>query len=183
MRLKGLCYSHGTACRRGAALSRAAGISVIDVHIPGSDHLVLEHLVLDVNGTIAAGGGLVPGVAEAVEALAATVHVVAITADTHGTAARLRDALGIEVRVILQGEEGAQKQALVEELGAHKVVAVGNGANDVDMVRAAALGIAVIGAEGAAGPLLAVADVVTTSILDALSLLSQPARIVATLRR
>ena len=124
-----------------------------------------------------------PGVAEAVEALGATFHVVAVTADTHGTATRLRDALGIEVRVISEGAEADQKLALVRELGAEKVVAIGNGANDVDMVREAALGIAVIGAEGAAGSLLTVADVATTSILDALSLLSQPARIVATLRR
>ena len=145
--------------------------------------LSLEHLVLDVNGTIAAGGALVPGVAEAVEALAAALHVVAVTADTHGTAARLRDALGIEVRVIEAGAEAAQKLAIVRELGSERVVAIGNGANDVEMVRAAALGVAVIGAEGAAGKLIASADIVTTSILDALALLSQPARIVATLRR
>jgi len=156
---------------------------VIDVAVPGSGQLTLEHLVLDVNGTIAAGGGLVPGVAEAVEALAATLQVVAVTADTHGTAARLRDALGIEVRVIEAGAEAAQKLEVVEALGSERVVAIGNGANDIDMVRAAALGVAVIGAEGAAGPLLGSADIVTTSILDALALLSQPARIVATLRR
>ena len=156
---------------------------MIDVVVPGQGPLSLEHLVLDVNGTIAAGGALVAGVAEAVEALAATLHVVAITADTHGTASRLREALGIEVRVIESGDEAAQKLALVEALGSERVVAIGNGANDVEMVRAAALGIAVIGAEGAAGPLLASADIVTTSILDALALLAQPARIVATLRR
>jgi len=156
---------------------------VVDLDIPGSGKLRLEHLVLDVNGTIAAGGGLIPGVAEAVEALSATLNVVAVTADTHGTATRLRDALGIEVRVIQAGAESGQKLALVAELGADQVVAIGNGANDVDMLRDAALGIAVIGAEGASGAVLAVADVVTTSVLDALALLSQPARIVATLRR
>jgi len=156
---------------------------VVDLDIPGSGKLRLEHLVLDVNGTIAAGGGLIPGVAEAVEALSATLNVVAVTADTHGTATRLRDALGIEVRVIESGAESAQKLALVAQLGADRVVAIGNGANDVDMLRDAALGVAVIGAEGASGSVLAVADVVTTSVLDALALLSQPARIVATLRR
>lgn len=156
---------------------------MIDVVVPGQGPLSLEHLVLDVNGTIAAGGALVAGVAEAVEALAATLHVVAVTADTHGTASRLREALGIEVRVIESGDEAAQKVALVEALGSERVVAIGNGANDVEMVRAAALGIAVIGAEGAAGRLLASADIVTTSILDALALLAQPARIMATLRR
>jgi len=156
---------------------------VVDLDIPGSGRLRLEHLVLDVNGTIAAGGGLIPGVVEAVEALSATLNVVAVTADTHGTATRLRDALGIEVRVIEAGAESSQKLALVAELGAENVVAIGNGANDVDMLRDAAVGIAVIGAEGAAGSVLAVADIITVSVLDALALLSQPARIVATLRR
>lgn len=182
MRFEGLwCWARyrvPARCRPYAG----GGAPVIDVAVPGSDRLSLEHLVLDVNGTIAAGGGLVPGVAEAVEALAATLNVVAVTADTHGTASRLREALGIEVRTIESGAEAAQKLALVDELGPGRVVAIGNGANDIEMVRAAALGIAVIGAEGAAGQLLASADIVTTSILDALALLSQPARIVATLR-
>lgn len=163
--------------------SEGGGLLVIEIDVPGSGQLKLEHLVLDVNGTIAAGGGLIPGVAEAVEALGATLHVVAITADTHGTAHRLREALGIDVHVIPAGEEAERKVAFVHTLGAENVVAIGNGANDVGMLRASGLGIAVIGAEGAASSALVAADVVTTSILDALALLSQPARIVATLRR
>ena len=41
---------------------------MISIDIPGHRRLELEYLVLDVNGTIATGGVLVPGVAEAVEA-------------------------------------------------------------------------------------------------------------------
>jgi len=156
---------------------------MIEVDIPGYKKLSLEHLVLDVNGTIAVGGALIPGVAEAVEALSAALHIVAITADTHGTAARLREALGIEIHILEGANERALKLGFVEELGASSVVAVGNGANDAGMVGAAALGIAVIGGEGAAGDVLAAADIVTTSILDALALLGRPARISATLRR
>jgi len=158
------------------------GDSVIEIRIPGSASLRLEHLVLDVNGTIAAGGALVPGVAEAVEALSAALSVVAITADTHGTAARLHEALGVDVHIIAAGDEGPQKRRFVEELGAEHVVAVGNGANDAEMLEAAALGVAVIGAEGAASSAIVAADIVTISVLDALALLAQPARITATLR-
>jgi len=155
---------------------------VIEVRVPGSDTLLLEHLVLDVNGTIAAGGALVPGVVEAVEALSAALNVVAITADTHGTAARLYDTLGVDVHIIAAGDEGPQKRRFVEELGAASVVAIGNGANDAEMLKAAGLGIVVIGGEGAAPAALISADIVTTSVLDAMSLLAQPARITATLR-
>jgi len=156
---------------------------VIEIDVPGYRRLSLEHLVLDVNGTIAVGGALVPGVAEAVEALGAALHVVAITADTHGTVPRLREALGIDVHVIDAGKESEQKLEFVRALGASSVVALGNGANDARMLEEAALGIAVIGGEGASTTAVAAADIVTVSVRDALALLAQPARIAATLRR
>jgi len=155
---------------------------MIVIDIPGRGRLELEHLVLDVNGTIAVGGVLVPGVAEAVEALGAALHVVAITADTHGTANRLRELLGIEIHVIPAGDEGASKLEFVRGLGAERVVAIGNGANDAAMLGEAALGISVIGGEGASTAAVNAADVVTTSVLDALAMLALPARASATLR-
>ena len=39
---------------------------MIQLDIPGYGELRLQHLVLDVNGTIAAGGELVEGVAEGI---------------------------------------------------------------------------------------------------------------------
>jgi soluble P-type ATPase len=42
---------------------------MLTIDIPGYGMLQLEHLVLDVNGTIAHDGALIPGVAEAVETL------------------------------------------------------------------------------------------------------------------
>jgi soluble P-type ATPase len=50
------------------------------------------------------------------------------------------------------------------------------------MLRAATLGIAVIGPEGAAGPTLVAADVVCRSVLDALDLLLDERALAATLR-
>lgn len=156
---------------------------MISIDIPGHRMLALEHLVLDVNGTIANGGVLVPGVAEALEALGGVIHVVAVTADTHGTAQRLREVLGVEVHVIDAGDESRSKVEFVRALEVGSVVAIGNGANDVLMLSEAALGIAVVGGEGASVDAVQAADVVTISILDALALLAQPARIAATLRR
>jgi len=60
---------------------------------------------------------------------------------------------------------------------------VGNGANDAAALRAAALGIAVIGPEGASAEALVAADVVCTSILQALDLLVDEQALTATLRR
>ena len=75
--------------------------------------------------------------------------------------------------------ETAQKANVVRHMGAERVVAIGNGANDADMLREAA----VIGPEGLAMGALATADVVVASIDDALGLLRSPKRLVATLRR
>ena len=59
---------------------------------------------------------------------------------------------------------------------------VGNGFNDVLMFGPAALSVAVIEKEGTFAGLIAHADVLTTSILDALDLLVRTDRLRATLR-
>jgi soluble P-type ATPase len=51
------------------------------------------------------------------------------------------------------------------------------------MIKKAALGILVIQQEGASGELMSVSDIVCLSINDALSLLLNPLRIIATLRK
>lgn len=155
---------------------------MLSIEIPGRGAMTLEHLVLDVNGTIAAGGSLLPGVADALAALGGVLDVVAVTADTHKTASTLDAEAGITVRVIAPGGEGEQKRALLRELGAERTVAIGNGANDALMLAEAAVGIAVIGAEGAALDAIQAADVVVTDVLDAFALLADARRLVATLR-
>jgi len=77
----------------------------------------------------------------------------------------------------------AQKAEFVNRLGAAGVVAIGNGANDAGMLEAAALSIAVIECEGASGEAIAAADVVVVGVANALDLLLNPRRLIATLRR
>ncbi len=152
------------------------------VEVPGWRRLELAHLVLDLNGTLALDGSLLPGVAQAVAALGAQLTCHLVTADTFGTAHQLFGPL-VQVARIDSGREGEQKQAIVEALGAGWVAALGNGANDALMLKAAALGIAVLGPEGAAPAALLAADVVTSGPLEALGLLLHPDRLRATLRR
>ena len=165
----------GRPGRRVAALS-------LSVDIPGWQRLELEHLVLDLNGTLALDGALLPGVASAVESLTTCLTCHLVTADTFGTAAGL---LGPKVAVerIVAGDEIGQKRAIVERLGAPGVAALGNGANDAAMLAVAGLGIAVLGPEGAAAAALSAADVVAPGPLEALGLLLHPDRLRATLRR
>jgi soluble P-type ATPase len=72
--------------------------------------------------------------------------------------------------------------AFITALGPESVEAIGNGHNDRKMLKGAALGIALIQREGGATETLASADLVSMNILDALDLLKNPKRLIATLR-
>ena len=58
----------------------------ITLCIPGGDVISLRHLVLDYNGTIAAGGKLLHGVAERLRTLTKSLQIHVLTADTYGGA-------------------------------------------------------------------------------------------------
>ncbi|MGQ9513127.1 HAD family hydrolase [Thermodesulfitimonas sp.] len=151
--------------------------------IPGREPLEIEHVVLDFNGTFACDGKVLPGVAERLNALADRVAVHIFTADTFGTAREACAGLQAKVVVTRQPVVGPEKERYVTELGAGRTAAIGNGTNDVLMLRRAALAILVLGPEGAAVEALLAADVVVKEINDGLDLLLNPKRLAATLRR
>ncbi len=155
---------------------------MITIDIPGLRTLHLHHLVLDYNGTLAEDGKLLSGVAEALGALRDAVRIHVVTADTFSSAAEQLAGLPVEIVVIGADAQADRKLALVTDLGADKVVAVGNGRNDRKMLEAAALGIALVQREGGAVETLLCADIAATSILDAFALLLHPRRLAATLR-
>lgn len=151
--------------------------------IPGRGTYEIRYLVLDMNGTLGLDGELIGGVAEKLGGLKGDPRPVMITANTHGGASRAKQALGLEAVIIERGEEAEQKLRFVRDLGPEGVIAVGNGANDTLMLKESAVGICVVGPEGAATSALLAADVVVSDIRDALDLLLHPRRLVATLRR
>jgi P-type E1-E2 ATPase len=157
---------------------------MLDLDVPGRKQLRLEHLVLDVNGTLALDGELLPGVNDRITRLRESLTLHLLTADTHGRQAQIDAQLGLTgVRLTRGQPEAEQKAAYLRSLGAERVVAVGNGANDALMLREAALAIAVLGGEGLATAALREADVLAGDIVAALNLLLNPRRLIATLRR
>jgi P-type E1-E2 ATPase len=147
--------------------------------IPGREPLVLEHLLLDLNGTLTARGELVDGVAERLVRISRVLAVRMLSADTFGVLDQAASRLGITATVI---EWGADKERIVHELGTERCVAIGNGANDAAMLAAAAIGIVVVGPEGAAAATISAADIVCGSVLDAIDLLLDERALIATLR-
>lgn len=156
---------------------------MIELNIPGREVLKLEHLVSDVNGTLAMDGQLLDGLARALLNLRDRLTIHLLTADTHGRQNLIDQQLGLQAVRIRPGNEAGQKEAYVRQLGAESVIALGQGANDAAMLKAAGLGICVLSREGVAVETLLAADLLAPDIFAALELLEKPLRIVASLRK
>lgn len=158
-------------------------LPMVNVDILGFGALRLANLVLDFNGTLAVDGRLLPGVKERLRRLADFLSVHVVTADTFGKArSQLKDTR-CRIAVLGMRSQDRAKAAYVRRLHAPNTACIGNGRNDRLMLRIAALGIAVIQAEGAAPETVREADIVAIDVCDALDLLWKPLRLVATLRR
>ena len=156
---------------------------MIELNIPGRGVVKLEHLVCDVNGTLALDGQLLPDIPIRLRNLRDRLAIHLLTADTHGQQTTIDQQLGLQAVRISPGAEVAQKADYILQLGADTVVAIGQGANDAGMLKAAAVGICVLSPEGAAVETLLSADLVVPDIQNAFELLDKPLRIVATLRK
>lgn len=156
---------------------------MIELSIPGRGDLALEHLVMDVNGTLAVDGILLEGVARRIGVLRSRLGIHLLTADTHGGQAVMDQLLNLQAVRLQPGDEAGQKEAYVRQLGAERVAAIGQGANDARMLQAAALGICVQSVEGLAVETLNSADLLLPDIITALDLFDRPLRLIASLRK
>jgi soluble P-type ATPase len=156
---------------------------MIEINIPGRGLLQLNHLVCDVNGTLAMDGNLIPGVARNLTKLRDRLTLHLLTADTYKKQDEIDRILNIQSVRLKPGEGAAEKAAYIRNLRAEHVAAIGQGANDAQMLSAAALGICILSREGLSTAALNSADILVPDIHSALELLEIPLRIVATLRK
>ena len=155
----------------------------IDIAIPGMGNCEVEHFVLDLNGTIALDGRIIEGVGEKLEKLSQKLDITVVTADTNKNAERLLGDLPVTIFIIKETQENDQKLGVVLDKGKDRTVSIGNGRNDVSMLKESAIGICVLGGEGASPEAMVASDLVVPTINDALDLLLKPHRLRATLRR
>lgn len=156
---------------------------MIEIIIPGREAIRIEHIVFDVNGTIALDGHIDEQTKKRLVALKRRTAVYLLTADTYGTVEQEMAGTGIVIQKIQPGEEAEQKESFIKTLGARRTAAIGNGENDAGMLKRAALGICVIAEEGASARAIGCADLVVHGRGAALGLLERPKRIAATLRK
>lgn len=149
--------------------------------VPGVGQIVIETIILDLNGTLSVGGKVVPGTIQRLASLKNLGYrLVLFTGTTRGDADVLAATLGIEWRL---AKDGQAKRKLAMELGADTCASIGNGRIDAPMMEAVALSILTLQAEGVAVETLTVSDVIVPTIVDALDLFIDADRLVATLRR
>lgn len=156
---------------------------MIELTIPGREPLRLKYLVTDVNGTLAVDGVLIDGLTKRLSSLRDRLEIHMLTADTHGRQESIDTQLNLKATRVQPGNEARQKAEFVRKLGADTVVAIGQGANDAEMLKAAAIGICVMSQEGVATETLIAADILLPDIVTALDLFDKPVRMVASLRK
>lgn len=156
---------------------------MIEVTIPGRGKYKFEHLVLDLNGTVALDGSILEGVPERLDLLGSLVDITIVTADTRGRAQELGKSSRVKIYRVDPGDERTEKLRLVQQLGKETAVSVGNGSNDSFMLKESSPGICILGPEGASSEAMANSDLVTADINAALDLLLNPERLIASWRR
>jgi soluble P-type ATPase len=155
---------------------------MISIDIPGWGTMEIENLILDLNGTLATDGKILPEAKKKINALAGQVKIFVLTADTQGTATEETRELRAEL-IKIEGKDSKEgKLRFLKTLDLEKSIVIGNGGNDQLILKEAGLGIAILGDEGISVTAMKNADILVKTISDALDLLLKPKRLIATLR-
>ena len=159
----------------------------IERNIPGFGTLRIEKLVTDYSGTLTCGGRLTEGVERRLIRLAEVVEIVVLTSDTFGTARKELMAIPATIEILKGEHHDAQKREYVRQrVDAAQTAALGNGVNDRLMLaavrEAGGLAVAVDNGEGVAAETAAGANLLIHGAANALDLLLEPDRLVASLR-
>ncbi|NJE25059.1 HAD family hydrolase [Thermococcus sp. MV5] len=147
------------------------------MEIPNYGRIMARTVVFDLNGTLGVEGKVKADVKELLKELSEKYEIVVLSSDTFGTLKDEFNELDIKIERVKDGNEKLQKALEYEPY-----IGVGNGNNDVRMLENAELAICVIGEEGASVEALLASDIVVKDIKDAINLLLNEKRLIATLR-
>ncbi len=163
-----------------------ATIKNLEIDLPCGIFYNLSNLILDLNGTLTVDGEFMEGVLPRLRELSRFLNIFIVTADTNQAVDKISQSLmdtDIIIHKLESGRGDIQKLSFLERLGREKTAAIGNGRNDALMLREAALGICVVGPEGAAVDALQASRALFLDIRDALDIFLKTNRLIATLRK
>lgn len=147
------------------------------MEIPNYGRIMAKTVIFDLNGTLGVEGKVKADVKELLKELSEKYEIVVLSSDTFGTLKDEFNELDIKIERVKDSNEKLQKALEYEPY-----IGVGNGNNDVRMLENAELAICVIGEEGASVEALLASDIVVKDIRDAINLLLNEKRLIATLR-
>lgn len=155
-----------------------------EINIPNYGKITIKNVIFDVNGTIQFKGQISEEVREKFEELKKNYEIYLISADTRGNLKKLAEKLDVfHIRINPEDiNEAEAKNIELIKLGKDVTVAIGNGNNDVLMIKNAVLGISVLGSEGATVNCLLNSDVVVPDTLTAIEFLLDEKIMIGTLR-
>ncbi len=156
---------------------------MIKIDIPGRETLYIKYALFDMNGTLTVDGKILESTKHKLIKLSKKIKIFILTADTLGKAKDVFDKLPVELTIVDKENGGASKKNFIDKLGCHNCVAIGNGFNDTLMLESAKIGISVLMEEGICTRTIEKSDIFVKHIDDALDLLLNPKRIIATLRK
>ena len=152
------------------------------VTIPGWGSIEIKNVVLDLNGTITESGEPIPGILDYLQTLSNKgFEVYILSGDTRGI---LREKFEhISAVHTVSAETAGAKKAFVESIGPEVTVCIGNGNIDIGMFKISGLSICTIQAEGASANALLHTDIVVTHVRQAIDIILDSKKLIATLRR
>ncbi|QOR61250.1 HAD family hydrolase [Sulfurovum sp. ST-21] len=153
------------------------------IKIPNFKNVEIKNILFDYNGTLAKNGKVGKKRRSLLQKICKQYNVYVITADTFGSVHEELKDFDLEVVVLTSDNHTKEKEIFLKSLDRERTIALGNGNNDVDMLKSAVISIAILGDEGCAKETLLASDIVCKSIIDAMGLLLYPKRLTATLRR
>ncbi|MFP4456637.1 MAG: HAD family hydrolase [Clostridia bacterium] len=153
------------------------------IKVPHFKDMEIKYLVLDFNGTLAYNGRVTNSTKELLKELMLRLEVFVVTADTYGTVKKELSDIDVKYHIISKDNGTNDKEKFVLNLGKENTVAIGNGQNDLRMLKSAEIGICIVGNEGCYIETLIASDIIINDIDNALKLLLDEKKLIATLRK
>lgn len=154
---------------------------MILIERPGQDSLEIDYLLIDFEGTLSMDRRIHPKAKDRINLLSKRLKIYIFA---KGESERIQEVLKrvkAEVIFLKEGEASNQKLGFLRNLGGLRTVVMGNGIDDLLMMKEAGLSIAILGKEGTSGALIQNAHLLFIDIIDALDFLLKPLRQKATL--
>ena len=153
------------------------------VEIPGFKKVDVKNVVFDYNGTLAKDGKLKDSTKELLKKVCEKFTVFVITADTFGSVQKELKDFNLNIKILHSDNHTKEKESFIKSFKDGDVVSFGNGNNDALMLKASSISIAIIEGEGCSKEALLNSTLICKDIDDAINLLLNPKRLIATLRK